>query len=511
MMGIHDAQPELFSYRVDLDRRVHAQHPLRRVLALIDFTFAREVVAPTYGDNGNVSLDPAVLLKLMFLLFQENVRSERELMRRLPERLDWLWFLGYGLDDAIPDHSVLSKARKRWGGALFETLFVRTVRQGVEAGLVDGTTPPSARPDINRGLVSTTDPDAPCVSNGPASGTARPRYKTHRMVDARCGVITATATTPGDVAEPSQTLPLVAQHEDNTGREVVATVADRQYGTVENYCDLVERGVRPHISPLLPADHRSEGRYTKDEFLYDAANDRYLCPAGQTLRPRRFHKRRQMTDYVADKKTCAARMPPAGELHRQQGRPLHRPPLERGDAGVCAHDRPAARSVRRPRPAPSSGGRRLRAQRQPAPLQTRSLAAPLAPTNPGSPHRRRAEHRHPRRRCVRLYRRAATAPPHRRPRHGRRRFCARIPGPMPLRRQASRAVVRRNRRRPRRVTRNRIRSLLSPAYLGNSPLTLDNGPRRRPYAQAWCLCSVFVVLRCNGSEPLPDCCRLLRL
>jgi Transposase domain (DUF772) len=32
-------------------------------------------------------------------------------MRIIPERLDYLWFLGYGLDDEIPDHSVLSKAR----------------------------------------------------------------------------------------------------------------------------------------------------------------------------------------------------------------------------------------------------------------------------------------------------------------------------------------------------------------------------------------------------------------
>ena len=56
---------------------MHAQHPLRRVLALIDFTFAREVVAHTYGGNGNVSVDPAVLLKLMFLLFQENAQRTR--------------------------------------------------------------------------------------------------------------------------------------------------------------------------------------------------------------------------------------------------------------------------------------------------------------------------------------------------------------------------------------------------------------------------------------------------
>jgi len=34
-MGIQDTQPELFSYRVDLDKRVHAQHSLRRVLALV--------------------------------------------------------------------------------------------------------------------------------------------------------------------------------------------------------------------------------------------------------------------------------------------------------------------------------------------------------------------------------------------------------------------------------------------------------------------------------------------
>jgi hypothetical protein len=32
-------------------------------------------------------------------------------MRMLPERLDYLWFFGFALEDEIPDHSVLSKAR----------------------------------------------------------------------------------------------------------------------------------------------------------------------------------------------------------------------------------------------------------------------------------------------------------------------------------------------------------------------------------------------------------------
>src|SRR4051812_39410090 len=101
MMGVHQPQVELFSYQVNLDRRVRADHPLRRVAGQIDFTFVRAEVADRYGHKGHVSTDPAVLLKMMFLLFWDDIASERELMKVIPERLDYLWFLGYGLDDEI--------------------------------------------------------------------------------------------------------------------------------------------------------------------------------------------------------------------------------------------------------------------------------------------------------------------------------------------------------------------------------------------------------------------------
>jgi transposase len=78
-------------------------------------------------------------MKIMLLLFLDNVRSERELMRIIPERLDYMWFLGYGLDDTVPNHTVLSKARKRWGQEVFFALFSRVVAQCVRAGLVEGT------------------------------------------------------------------------------------------------------------------------------------------------------------------------------------------------------------------------------------------------------------------------------------------------------------------------------------------------------------------------------------
>jgi transposase len=116
MMG-YDPPPNdpLFSFYVQLETRVRKDHPLRKIKELIDFDFIYDEVRKTYGEKGNVSVPPPVILKLMLLLILYNVRSERELMETLPERLDWLWFLGFTIESPIPDHSVLSKARKRWG------------------------------------------------------------------------------------------------------------------------------------------------------------------------------------------------------------------------------------------------------------------------------------------------------------------------------------------------------------------------------------------------------------
>ena len=67
---------------------------LRKVLRLANFDFVYGEVEKRYGYNGNVSVAPPLIVKLMLLLVLYNVRSERELMATLPERLDWLWFLG---------------------------------------------------------------------------------------------------------------------------------------------------------------------------------------------------------------------------------------------------------------------------------------------------------------------------------------------------------------------------------------------------------------------------------
>lgn len=352
MMGLQDGQKELFSYSVDLDKRVRSENPLRKIREQVDFGFVRKEVKKFYGANGNESVDPAVIMKMMFLLFFDDVASERELMRIIAERMDYMWFLGYGLNDEIPNHSVLSKARARWGVEVFETLFTRIVAQCQQAGLIEGKKlhmdgslvdanasnnavlkgsealiaqlreqlqgamnkldePKDDRARIyyerkNKGMLNTTDPDAAMVRKGQGD-KSKARYKSHRAVDDAHGVITAVETTPGDVEENAKLMELVEQHQCRTNTDVETVVADRQYGTAENFRACAERGIRSHMGDLLAPQKdkgRREGIFCHEDFRYDALTDTYLCPAGQRLHRRKHKKKRKAFEYACSAAVC---------------------------------------------------------------------------------------------------------------------------------------------------------------------------------------------------------------
>lgn len=81
MMGRQPTpQPQLFYTRFNLEKRIRSDHPLREIAGSVDLDFVYAEVGQSYGTNGNVSVPPPVILKLMFLLIFYNVRSERELM-----------------------------------------------------------------------------------------------------------------------------------------------------------------------------------------------------------------------------------------------------------------------------------------------------------------------------------------------------------------------------------------------------------------------------------------------
>jgi transposase len=309
MMGkSKKTQPKLFYHSLSLEKRMPKDEPLRKIKQLVDFDFVRSEVAGLYGDNGNQSVDPAVILKLMFLLFYENVKSERTLMRKLSMRMDWLWFCDYDLDEQTPNHSVLSKARKRWGSEVFEHFFVNILEQCIAAGLVDGETihidssTIDANADISRvrpqlrkvsrelgdrleddkleKAVSPVDPDARI---GRKNGKSKLGYKDHRVVDDKCGVITSTSSTAANLNDDKVLKEAVNKHQASTGTKVKIATADKIYGTVENYKFLNTKGARACIPHQIHGCKKA-GKFSHDKFEYDKERDCYICPAGQKLK-----------------------------------------------------------------------------------------------------------------------------------------------------------------------------------------------------------------------------------
>ena len=137
MMGVK-ARDFATHHAVCLEALVPAGHFYRELERTLDLAFVRELVRDCYAAGGRPSVDPVVFFKLQLILFFEGLRSERQLMRVVADRLSLRWYLGYDLGEALPDHSSLTKIRERYGVETFRRFFDAVVERCRAAGLVWG-------------------------------------------------------------------------------------------------------------------------------------------------------------------------------------------------------------------------------------------------------------------------------------------------------------------------------------------------------------------------------------
>ncbi|MBA2442865.1 MAG: IS1182 family transposase [Rubrobacter sp.] len=123
---------------LSLEELVPKDNFYRRLEERLDLSFVRELVENLYAPSGRASVDPVVFFKLELILFFEDLRSERQLMEVVADRLSLRWYLGYDLHEPLPDHFSLTRIRERYGLEVFRSFFERIVEMCVEAGLVWG-------------------------------------------------------------------------------------------------------------------------------------------------------------------------------------------------------------------------------------------------------------------------------------------------------------------------------------------------------------------------------------
>ena len=181
------------------------------------------------------------------------------------------------------------------------------------------TTPANSR------HISRTDPDASVTRH--SSGKSKLRYKTHRGVDERHEVITATTVTAGSVDYGEVLEEIIDQHERNTTRKVGTIVADSKYGKIDNYLLCHDLNIRAHI-PSLEATHRGSGRqkgiFPKEAFTYHPDTDIFTCPGGKILKRRHHYTKRNHYEHKAAAQACAGCELKEHCTRSKQGRTLKR-------------------------------------------------------------------------------------------------------------------------------------------------------------------------------------------
>jgi transposase len=138
MMGMKERNFGSLPENISLEDLVPEDNFYRRLQEKLDLSFVRELVEDLYAHSGRPSVDPEVFFRLQLVMFHEGIRSERELMRIVSDRLSARWYVGYDLFETLPNHSSLTRIRDRFGLSMFREFFERIVQSCVEAGLVWG-------------------------------------------------------------------------------------------------------------------------------------------------------------------------------------------------------------------------------------------------------------------------------------------------------------------------------------------------------------------------------------
>ena len=318
---------------VTLESLVPADHLLRKIDAVIDFSFIHDRVAGLYcPDNGRPPLDPTLMFKALFIGYLFGIRSERQLVREIEVNVAYRWFLRLKLTDPVFDASTLSQNRRRRfnGTSVAQDIFDAIVEQAIAHGLVDGTVlytdsthlkanankgkydlqmieksrsdywadldraieaerklhgqkplkEKERQPQVKETKVSRTDPEAGyMVREGKPKGFF---YLDHRTVDAHHAIITDTFATPANVHDSIVYLSRLDRQVERFGFQVGAVGLDAGYATASIARGLEERailGVTGYRNPTPP----KPGMMRKSTFTYEADADAYRCPQGQFL------------------------------------------------------------------------------------------------------------------------------------------------------------------------------------------------------------------------------------
>jgi transposase len=331
MMGERRAMQEALFYGFSLERHIPDNHLLRKIDRFVDLSELRAYLGPYYSDVGRPSIDPELMMRMLIVGYCFGIRSERRLCDEVHLNLAYRWFCRLGLEGDVPDHSTFSKNRHgRFRESdlfrrLFETVVARCMKEGIVGGeafavdasmvmadayrrrgvaKVEDLDPTSSRAvaeylsvlddeafggatAVEPKSISPTDPAARYTAA--ADTPAVYAYSDNYLVDLKNAVImdveATTAVRQAEVGAAKTMIDRTAEQFDVTPSRLVA---DAGYGSAEMVAWLVdEREIKPHVK-LIDKSERTDGTFSRSDFIYDPEANVYVCPGGKELK--KYHR-----------------------------------------------------------------------------------------------------------------------------------------------------------------------------------------------------------------------------
>jgi IS5 family transposase len=233
-----------------------ANEQLDRLNGLVKWYRFEKLAAHLRDEAGPGRPGYPVLVLLKALLLQALYGlSERELEEALIDRNSFKRFVGLGLEEAIPDHTVLNRFRNRLiSEGLLEKMFAELDRQLELAGVIlkrgtmlDATLIETAAVSRPRRDETPKDPDAGLTSRKGKPGLSY-GYKAHVGVDEGSGIIRSVITTAANV---NDTVPA----DDLIRGDERVVWGDAAYHTHRREAALKARGVKPRLARRANKNH----------------------------------------------------------------------------------------------------------------------------------------------------------------------------------------------------------------------------------------------------------------
>lgn len=272
-----------------LETFIPEDNRLRKLDNVLDLDFIHEAVRDYYcQDNGRPSIDPEVIIRLFLLQAIEGIPHVRELMREVQVNLAYRWFIGYELDEPLPDHSTLSRSLDRLGDNVFNELFERSIAQCKQSKLIEGrilhVDATTIRADIDKNRVGKTDSSDKDARFGRfPDGTKQPGYKQQTVIDDGSRVIVEVSVDPANVNEGQGLLKAIDNATSRIGAPPETVCADSAYSSGENAAACEDDGIRLVSPPGTRKNPYNKEQFTIDQFEYDEERDEFICPAGKVL------------------------------------------------------------------------------------------------------------------------------------------------------------------------------------------------------------------------------------